>query len=143
MRYSRSIPAFLLLATLALTGGTAAARTTATARDLGHHNAAAGKLTLTVKITTTGKTVWGWVWASWQSPQTGVSTKKKCSTSRCVWLVPAGVIVHLTQRAKDSSTWPFSTWKILGGGTTRHVTTTSFGLTMTHSYTVTATYVLT
>jgi hypothetical protein len=102
----------------------------------------APKLPLTVKITTTGGIVWGWVWASWKNPQTHATVKLKCSKHLCAWQVPAGAAVHFTQKAKDSSTWPFSAWTILSGGHAVHTGKTSFDLTITQKVTVTAMYVL-
>jgi hypothetical protein len=102
----------------------------------------APKVPLTVKITTTGGIVWGWVWASWKNPQTHATVKLKCSKRQCAWQVPAAAAVHFTQKAKDSATWPFSAWTILNGGHLAHVGKMSFDLTIRQKVTVTATYVL-
>lgn len=101
---------------------------------------AASKASLSLRITTTGSTVWGTVTATYAS--SNKTTHRSCSAAVCSWRVPQGVTLHLTQTAADSATWPFHGWKVRTGGTTRTMMAGSIRLKVKGTTNVTAVYVL-
>ncbi|HEV3312392.1 MAG TPA: hypothetical protein VG815_17920 [Chloroflexota bacterium] len=74
-----------------------------------------GKDTLVVKITKTGSTVWGRVSGTYRA---GGKTHMlgTCKTSKCTWHTPHMVAITLSEKAVNSSTWPFHGWSMDNGG---------------------------
>ncbi|MGH2444161.1 MAG: COG4315 family predicted lipoprotein [Chloroflexota bacterium] len=95
---------------------------------------------LSIKITTTGSTVWGTVRSkyTWK----GKHVTKTCSAASCSLKVPHGVKVHFSQTATNSSTWPFKDWEIAAGRHHSTIGKASTSMKIKHNSTVTAVYVL-
>jgi hypothetical protein len=95
---------------------------------------------VTIKITTTGTTVWGTVKAYYTV--NGARVNKSCVKTKCTIKAPQGVALHLKQTPTNSSTWPFQDWKLTSGGNTKTVAGSSTSFKVKGKSTVTAVYVL-
>jgi len=138
MTFVRSLQATALL--LALSSAFAAAPALA-AQPSAHapHAAVAPHLEqLTIRITTTGSTVWGAVTVRYTYH--GHTVQRSTSQALSTFEIPHGVTVHLKQQPLNAVTWPFEQWTIIRGGHTsdRAAAVTSFK--MTQGYQVTAVY---
>jgi hypothetical protein len=76
-----------------------------------------GKDTLVIKITQTGSTVWGTVSGTYKA---GGKTHmlSTCKKSKCTWHTPHMVAITLSEKAVNSTTWPFHGWSMDNGGKT-------------------------
>jgi len=94
---------------------------------------------LKLAITTTSGTVWGKVKVSYKAG--GKTVKHTCSTASCSYAVAKGTKVSLHQTPTDSSTWPFSQWKITAGGKSTSSSKPALKVTVSGTMKVTAVYV--
>jgi predicted lipoprotein with Yx(FWY)xxD motif len=97
---------------------------------------------LTIRVTTTGSTVWGKV--SVRYTVAGHRFRRACSSSACGFAVPSGATVHLTQTATNSATWPFKEWKValVGSHRAQLLMSTTVALKLPEGGKITAVYVL-
>jgi predicted lipoprotein with Yx(FWY)xxD motif len=95
---------------------------------------------LTVRITTTGATVWGKVTVHYQSG--GRAITRTCAASSCRFAVPVGARVRFSQSPTNTMTWPFESWRIRAGGRTRTLMKSAPAVTIRGNSTVTAVYVV-
>lgn len=65
---------------------------------------------VTIKVTTTGSTVWGKVKASYTFNGRHVSVS--CGKPSCSLFVPNGATVRFSQTPANSATWPFKDWQV-------------------------------
>jgi len=103
--------------------------------------AATPAVRLTIKITTTGSTVWGRVTASYKAGHHRVHLT--CARASCQFTVPQGLKVYAAQTAKNASTWPFKEWQIHPmNGKAKTVKAGSLAWKLTTSDVLTAVYVV-
>jgi predicted lipoprotein with Yx(FWY)xxD motif len=95
---------------------------------------------LTVRITTTGSTVWGKVTVRYQSG--GRTVTRTCAATSCRFAVPVGVTAHFSQSPANAATWPFHVWRVKSGSRTRTTMGAGTALTIRANSTVTAVYVV-
>ena len=95
---------------------------------------------VTVSITATSGTVWGSVSARYTYRHH--TTHRSCSAASCTLQVPQGVVLHLSQVAHDSATWPFKDWQVTAQRGTRTMMSSAIAVKVTRSMSVTAVYVV-
>ena len=96
--------------------------------------------TVKLHITSTSGTVWGTVNATYTSGH--ATTHRSCNAASCTLYIPQGATAHLSQTARDTSTWPFQAWHVTVKGHTRTMTANSVKVKVTGKTSITAVYVL-
>ncbi|HZU12522.1 MAG TPA: hypothetical protein VFB58_06750 [Chloroflexota bacterium] len=102
--------------------------------------AAGSTVKVTVKITTTGGTVWGKVRLSYTAH--GMKAAKTCGKAKCSFSVPRGVQLKLKETPTNTQTWPFKGWVIKSGMGTKHVQAASVSWHATAAAVIQAVYTL-
>lgn len=95
---------------------------------------------VTVSITMSSGTVWGKVTARYTFR--GHAASRSCTAARCTLRVPQGAMLHLTQVARDSATWPFKNWQVNVNHRSRTMPAHSIAIAVQGSVSVTAVYVV-
>jgi predicted lipoprotein with Yx(FWY)xxD motif len=95
---------------------------------------------LTVRITTTGSTVWGKVTVRYQNG--GRTVTHTCASASCRFAVSAGITARFSQSPVNAATWPFHAWRMKAGTHTRTVMGAGASFSIRGNSTVTAVYVV-
>jgi predicted lipoprotein with Yx(FWY)xxD motif len=98
---------------------------------------------LAIHITATSSTVWGNVTVRYTYNHQHIV--RLCGGASCVFLIPFGATVHLSQSPTDKMTWPFQRWQIrglLGQSQPASLITPTVSLHMTTSYRVKVVYTI-